>query len=39
VKAITSDYQPQLKSGELILCQAYSGDVFTIQPDNPKSST
>jgi spermidine/putrescine-binding protein len=34
IKAITSDYQDPLKSGELILCQAYSGDVFTIQTDN-----
>jgi spermidine/putrescine transport system substrate-binding protein len=35
VKAITSDYQDPLKNGELICCQAYSGDVFTIQVDNP----
>jgi spermidine/putrescine-binding protein len=34
VKSITSDYQDPLKSGELIFCQAYSGDVFTIQADN-----
>jgi spermidine/putrescine transport system substrate-binding protein len=34
VKSIDSDYQDPLKSGELILCQAYSGDVFTIQGDN-----
>ena len=34
VKQITSDYQDPLKSGELIFCQAYSGDVFTIQADN-----
>jgi spermidine/putrescine-binding protein len=34
VKSITSDYQDPLKSGELILSQAYSGDVFQIQPDN-----
>jgi spermidine/putrescine-binding protein len=34
VKQITSDYQDPLKGGELILCQAYSGDVFTIQADN-----
>ena len=34
VKSITSDYQDPLKSGELLLCQAYSGDVFTIQADN-----
>jgi spermidine/putrescine transport system substrate-binding protein len=34
VKQITSDYQDPLKSGELICCQAYSGDVFTIQGDN-----
>jgi spermidine/putrescine transport system substrate-binding protein len=36
VKTITSDYQDPLASGELLLCQAYSGDVFTIQVDNPK---
>ena len=36
MKSITSDYQDPLKSGELILCQAYSGDVFTIQADNAK---
>ncbi len=36
IKAITSDYQDPLKSGELLLCQAYSGDVFTIQADNAK---
>jgi spermidine/putrescine-binding protein len=35
VKSITSDYQDPLKSGELIFAQAYSGDVFTIQVDNP----
>jgi spermidine/putrescine-binding protein len=34
VKSITSDYQDPLKSGELLLAQAYSGDVFTIQADN-----
>src|SRR5262249_18756957 len=34
IKAITSDYQDPLKSGELLLAQAYSGDVFTIQADN-----
>lgn len=34
VKQITSDYQDPLKGGELLLCQAYSGDVFTIQADN-----
>ena len=34
IKQITSDYQDPLKSGALILCQAYSGDVFTIQADN-----
>jgi spermidine/putrescine-binding protein len=34
VKQITSDYQDPLKSGELLLAQAYSGDVFTIQADN-----
>jgi spermidine/putrescine transport system substrate-binding protein len=36
IKSITSDYQDPLASGELLLCQAYSGDVFTIQGDNPK---
>ena len=35
VKSITSDYQEPLKSGELLLSQAYSGDVFTIQADKP----
>jgi spermidine/putrescine-binding protein len=34
IKSITSDYQDPLKSGELWLSQAYSGDVFQIQPDN-----
>jgi spermidine/putrescine transport system substrate-binding protein len=34
IKAITSDYQDPLASGELLLAQAYSGDVFTIQGDN-----
>jgi spermidine/putrescine transport system substrate-binding protein len=34
IKSITSDYQDPLKSGELILSQAYSGDVFQIQVDN-----
>ena len=36
VKSITSDYQDPLKSGELILTQAYSGDVFQAQDTNPK---
>jgi spermidine/putrescine-binding protein len=36
IKAITSDYQDPLKSGELIMSQAYSGDVFQIQADNDK---
>jgi spermidine/putrescine transport system substrate-binding protein len=31
IKSITSDYQEPLKSGELLLAQAYSGDVFQIQ--------
>lgn len=35
IQSITSDYQDPLKSGRLILSQAYSGDVFTIQADNP----
>jgi putrescine transport system substrate-binding protein len=35
IKSITSDYQEPLKSGELLLSQAYSGDVFTIQADKP----
>ncbi len=34
IKQITSDYQDPLKGGELILAQAYSGDVFQIQTDN-----
>jgi spermidine/putrescine-binding protein len=34
MKSITSDYQDPLKSGELLMSQAYSGDVFTIQGDN-----
>jgi spermidine/putrescine-binding protein len=34
VKQITSDYQDPLKSGELLMAQAYSGDVFQIQGDN-----
>ncbi len=36
VKSITSDYQDPLKGGELILAQAYSGDVFQAQADNDK---
>jgi spermidine/putrescine-binding protein len=35
IKRITSDYQDPLKGGELLLAQAYSGDVFTIQADKP----
>jgi spermidine/putrescine-binding protein len=35
IKSITSDYQDPLKSGELLMSQAYSGDVFTIQVDKP----
>jgi spermidine/putrescine transport system substrate-binding protein len=35
IKSITSDYQDPLKAGELLLSQAYSGDVFTIQADKP----
>jgi spermidine/putrescine transport system substrate-binding protein len=35
IQKITSDYQDPLKSGSLILSQAYSGDVFQIQADNP----
>jgi len=35
IKQITSDYQDPLKGGELLLAQAYSGDVFTIQADKP----
>ena len=34
VKQITSDYQDPLKSGGLIMSQAYSGDVFQVQADN-----
>jgi spermidine/putrescine transport system substrate-binding protein len=36
LKQITSDYQDPLKSGELILAHAYSGDVFQAQVDNEK---
>ena len=36
VRSITSDYQKPLTDGDLLLCQAYSGDVFTAQADNPK---
>jgi spermidine/putrescine-binding protein len=36
IKSITSDYQDPLKSGELLMAQAYSGDVFQIQADNDK---
>jgi spermidine/putrescine-binding protein len=35
IKSITSDYQEPLKSGELLLSQAYSGDVFQIQATKP----
>ena len=35
IKSITSDYQDPLRSGELLLAQAYSGDVFQIQADKP----
>jgi spermidine/putrescine-binding protein len=35
IKAITSDYQNPLKSGELLLAQAYSGDVFQAQATKP----
>jgi spermidine/putrescine-binding protein len=35
IKTITSDYQDPLRGGELLLAQAYSGDVFTIQADKP----
>jgi spermidine/putrescine-binding protein len=34
VQKITSDYQDPLKGGQLLLSQAYSGDVFTIEADN-----
>jgi spermidine/putrescine-binding protein len=34
VQKITSDYQDPLKGGQLLMAQAYSGDVFTIQADN-----
>jgi spermidine/putrescine-binding protein len=34
IQKITSDYQDPLKNGQLVLSQAYSGDVFTIQADN-----
>lgn len=36
VQKITSDYQDPLKGGQLLMAQAYSGDVFTIQADNAK---
>ncbi|MDQ1386460.1 MAG: spermidine/putrescine transport system substrate-binding protein [Actinomycetota bacterium] len=36
IQKITSDYQDPLKSGQLVMAQAYSGDVFTIQADNAK---
>jgi spermidine/putrescine-binding protein len=36
MKSITSDYQDPLKSGELIMAHAYSGDVFQVQVDNEK---
>jgi spermidine/putrescine-binding protein len=36
VQKITSDYQDPLKGGQLLMSQAYSGDVFTIQADNAK---
>lgn len=36
VKAITSDYQEPLKSGELILAQAFSGDAFQVAAEAPK---
>jgi spermidine/putrescine transport system substrate-binding protein len=35
IKSITSDYQEPLKGGELLLSQAYSGDVFQIQATKP----
>lgn len=35
IKSITSDYQDPLKSGELLLAQAYSGDVFQAQATKP----
>jgi spermidine/putrescine transport system substrate-binding protein len=35
VKSITSDYQDPLKGGELLLAQAYSGDVFQAQATKP----
>ncbi|MEJ7583223.1 MAG: spermidine/putrescine ABC transporter substrate-binding protein [Acidimicrobiales bacterium] len=34
MKQITSDYQEPLKSGGLIMSQAYSGDVFQVQAEN-----
>jgi len=36
IKAITSDYQEPLKSGELVLAQAFSGDVFQVQTETPR---
>jgi len=35
VLKITSDYQEPLTGGQLILAQAYSGDVFTAEATNP----
>jgi spermidine/putrescine transport system substrate-binding protein len=35
IQKITSDYQDPLKAGSLLLAQAYSGDIFQIQADNP----
>lgn len=34
LRSFTADYQDPLRSGDLILAHAYSGDIFQIQPDN-----
>jgi spermidine/putrescine transport system substrate-binding protein len=36
IKSISSDYKTQLEGGEIILAQAYSGDVFQAQENNDK---
>jgi spermidine/putrescine-binding protein len=36
LKSISSDYKTQLESGEIVLAQAYSGDIFQAQENNDK---
>jgi spermidine/putrescine-binding protein len=36
LKSISSNYKTQLESGEIVLAQAYSGDVFQAQVNNDK---